>query len=278
MKVFDVFPLGYETDILLLRLQTLADVVDEFCIVEGDRTYAGQRRLPLWSKLSTYPEFARFADRVHHRLVKLPELEGAHDGPWLREHHLRGAMLPLVDEAGCRSSDTVIISDVDEIPHPDAVRWFARTAHGVARLPGYYHQLRLDLRAVGSLENSMEMHPVVRGHLWEFRQPLIGMRSLFRHAQTDRATLQDKVPSCPAGFYGWHLTCQGTPADIVSKLQAYSHTELAGTTVADIEWLIESRTALAHNVPLVRVPLGQMPLPVQWHPGRWKHLLTEWTS
>ena len=36
-RVLDVFPLGYGADVLLIRLRTLADVVDEHVIVDEER-------------------------------------------------------------------------------------------------------------------------------------------------------------------------------------------------------------------------------------------------
>ncbi len=276
MKVFDVFPLGYETDVLLIRLLTLADVVDEFCIVEADTTYAGRPRKQLWSKLMLRNEFAPFRDRVHWRWVPLSD--GPDRGPWERETILRGAMLDLVDDCGARGDDIVIVSDADEIPNPRLIARPERE-YGLDRIwraPGYYHQLRLDLRASGSLRPGIDAKndKLPFGYLWEHRQPLIGPRRLFKHAQKDRELLQTAVPNVAPELYGWHLTCPGTPADIVDKLQSYSHTELARTREHDIERLIRTRTSLAHGVPLERMNPLELPPPVVADPERWAHLMT----
>lgn len=279
MKVFDVFPLGYETDVLLIRLLTLADVVDEFCIVEADTTYAGKPRDYLWPELEKRPEFNYFRHRVHWAPVALSD--GPDRGPWERETVLRGRMLPLVDSCGASGDDIVIVSDADEIPNPRAVlqeveALVPKSGERIVRAPGYYHQLRLDLRAAGSLQPGIDRKNKHQsfGYLWEHRQPLIGPRRLFRHAQKDRELLQTAVPNAAPELYGWHLTCQGTPADIVDKLQSYSHTELARTREHDIERLIRTRTSLAHGVPLERVGLDALPPPVAADLGRWAHLMT----
>lgn len=276
MKVFDVFPLGYETDVLLIRLLTLAGVVDEFCIVEADTTYAGRPREYLWPQLEKRPEFQPFRERVHWAPVALSD--GPDRGPWERETAVRGRMLPLVDSCGATGDDIVIVSDADEIPNPNAVRFVQHVAAEgrIWRAPGYYHQLRLDLRAVGSLRPGIDRKndKLPFGYLWEHRQPLIGPRRLFRHAQKDRELLQTAVPNVAPELYGWHLTCQGTPADIVDKLQSYSHTELARTREHDIERLIRTRTTLAHGVPLEMVPWPALPPPVAEDPDRWMHLMT----
>ncbi len=264
MRIFDCFPLGYETDVLLLRLQTLADVVDEFCIVEGDRTFTGVRRLPLWPKLSTYPEFASFADRVHWMHVTL---ERDYD-PWQREHELRGGMLQLADQAGCTSTDGVIIADADEISNPEAIRRWALGTRNPQKLPGYYHQLRLDLRAMGSLSPGGAGKP---GFAWEHNQPIIGERRAFRHAQTDRAMMSARVRSCDPDVYGWHLTCQGSADDVVTKLRSFSHVELASMTADDVRQHIDDRITVGHNHPLELVALDRMPPPMQQNPERWKH-------
>ncbi len=266
MKIFDVFPLGYETDVLLIRLRTLAEIVDEFVIVEGDITFSGKRRDPLWPRLAVTDDFAEFEQRVTWVHRTLTEHES-----WKREHELRGAMLETADSIGCGKRDGVIISDADEIPNPEAIRRWQRGTRNPQKLPGYYHQLRLDLRAVGSLEGDCGRP----GHLWEWRQPLIGERMAFQHAQTDRAMMSGRVRRCEPDVYGWHLTCQGTPGDIVAKLQAYSHEEHAGHTEDHIRTLIETRSALAHGVDLERVPLHALPPPVVADPEPFVHLFTD---
>jgi len=283
-RVFDVFPLGYETDVLLLRLETLADVVDEFCIVEGDRTFTGAPRDWLWMRgLNRDPRFAPFLDRISWHGVEI------HDDPewpfgreqWERERVLRGAMLPLVDAAGAGPDDIVIVSDADEIPHPDAIRWarehltlgtvanerFGDTS--LIRLPGHYHQLKLDLRAINSLSPE---------YLWEWRQPLIGRRSAFTHAQHDRAERQKAEDTLTAPSYvprGWHMTCMGTFADIAAKLKAYSHTEYGVLDSDDIEQCYRNRRAVAHAVHLDQVSLAELPAPVRQDPARWAHMLAQ---
>lgn len=286
-RVFDVFPLGYETDVLLLRLQTLADVVDEFCIVEGDRWYTGAPRGWLLPALSLSERFRPFLDRIHWRGVELPEhpyvdpedMGSPYSGPaWQREDVLRGQMLPLVDSAGARPDDIVILSDADEIPNPGAIVWAQEQIRleaihpgevSLIRLPGHYHQLRLDLRAVNSLSPE---------YLWEWRQPLIGRRRAFTHAQHDRAERQkaeDTLTVPPYVARGWHFTCQGTPADIAHKLRSYSHDELSDITADNVAGYIEHREAIGHHVRLRQVSLQEMPDPVRKDPQAWAHMLAQ---
>lgn len=283
-RVFDVFPLGYETDVLLLRLQTLADVVDEFCIVEGDRWYTGAPRGWLWPALSLSERFRPFLDRIHWRGVELPEHPygdptssgSPYSGPaWQREDVLRGQMLPLVDSAGARPDDIVILSDADEIPNPLAIRnYVAGTHERVNRLAGHYYQLRLDLRAEGSLEGAMPSFPQLAGHLWEFRQPLIGRRDAFTHAQRDRAAMQAKVRT-DRNHPGWHFSCMGSNDDIAHKLRSYSHDELANITADNVAGYIEHREAIGHHVPLRQVSLQELPDPVRKDPQAWAHMLAQ---
>lgn len=288
-RVFDVFPLGYETDVLLLRLQTLADVVDEFCIVEGDRWYTGAPREWLWPSPwgKRREAFFPFLDRVHWRWVELPEhpyvdpeyVGSPYSGPaWQREDVLRGQMLPLVDSAGARPDDIVIISDADEIPNPLAIRNYVAGMHDrVHRLAGHYYQLRLDLRAEGSLEGGMRGFPQLAGHLWEFRQPLIGRRDAFTHAQQDRAAMQAKVRTTRM-HPGWHFSCMGGNDDIAHKLRSYSHDELSNLTADDVAGYIEHREAIGHHVPLRQVSLQELPDPVRKDPLAWSHMLAQGVS
>ena len=42
MKIFDAFTFNNELHLLLLRLEELYDVVDQFIIVEGTKTHSGE--------------------------------------------------------------------------------------------------------------------------------------------------------------------------------------------------------------------------------------------
>jgi beta-1,4-mannosyl-glycoprotein beta-1,4-N-acetylglucosaminyltransferase len=263
--IYDLFPLAYETGVLLIRLLTLGPVVDRFCIVEGDRTFTGRPRDPLWPVLRDFEAFAPFADRVDWVGVKLPA--GADVNPWSREPVLRGELLPLADYAGCGPDDTVIISDADEIPHPTTVANLAGV-RSVWRMAGYYHQLKLDLRAVGSLSPE---------YPWEFRQPLIGPRSRFTHAEDDRAAQGRRadVRVFNGGPPGWHFSCQGSPKQVADKLSSYSHTELSHITADDVRDYTARRRDIADRCDLERVPLSVLPACVEADPERWAHMLSE---
>ena len=113
-RVFDCFTFFNELDLLEVRLNELAPVVDVFVIAEATRTFTGKEK-PLYFKENS-ARFAPFLDRMVHVVVDdFPDTSSS----WTREIHQRDCVRRGLASAG--PEDILLLSDVDEIPRAGSV-------------------------------------------------------------------------------------------------------------------------------------------------------------
>ena len=112
--VYDCFQFFNELDILKIRLNVLAPVVDRFVISEATETFSGIKK-PLYYE-ENKELFAAFQDRIIHVVVDdTPQGDTHYRDTFQKNAVTRG----LKD---CTDDDIVIFSDLDEIPNPDKIR------------------------------------------------------------------------------------------------------------------------------------------------------------
>ncbi|MDA7948065.1 MAG: hypothetical protein MPJ78_11395 [Hyphomicrobiaceae bacterium] len=143
-RVFDCFVFYNELDILEIRLNTLAPLVDHFVIVESPRTFTGQPK-PLFFE-ENRARFAEFDDKIIHVVdEQMPEVA---ENTFVREAHQRSAIGQGLREAN--PDDLIIVSDADEIPKPAALREAIKTAGGrITYFEGVYYHFKLNWRLIG---------------------------------------------------------------------------------------------------------------------------------
>jgi beta-1,4-mannosyl-glycoprotein beta-1,4-N-acetylglucosaminyltransferase len=113
--VYDCFTFFNEHDLLEIRLNTLDSVVDYFVIVEANRTFTNMPKE--FEFYNNRNRFKSFEKKIIHIMVDdFPEYSG---DPWVFERFQRNAIMRGLKD--CKQDDTIIISDVDEIPAPKAV-------------------------------------------------------------------------------------------------------------------------------------------------------------
>ncbi|MES2345734.1 MAG: hypothetical protein V4494_07350 [Chlamydiota bacterium] len=112
--VYDCFPFFNEIELLKMRLSELDPYVDYFVLVESIETQRGDKK-PLYFKENKHL-FTEYLPKIVHVEVNEnhPELE-----LWEREHFQRNCILRGL--ADCHADDIIIISDLDEIPRPEAI-------------------------------------------------------------------------------------------------------------------------------------------------------------
>jgi beta-1,4-mannosyl-glycoprotein beta-1,4-N-acetylglucosaminyltransferase len=134
MMIFDCFLYFNEAEALNIRFHELRDVVDYHVIVEGTTTFSGQPRAIGFDAAD--PRWAPFVEKVVHVVVDdTPEEAGVWDRETFQRNAIvRGLDMVQPDRSGplCNSQDLVLMSDADEIPSAEAVRWVAsRLVRGV---------------------------------------------------------------------------------------------------------------------------------------------------
>lgn len=114
--IYDCF-LYYDEDMLLdVRLHTLNDVIDRFVIVESTHTFTGKPR----SLHFDINKFAEFKAKIIYIVYDQPPFfNNDIVDAWKNEAHTRNAIMQGLSSAA--DDDIIIVSDVDEIPDPQAV-------------------------------------------------------------------------------------------------------------------------------------------------------------
>lgn len=120
--VYDCFSVFNELDLLEIRLNVLWNVVDKFVFTEATMTHTGRPK-PLYYE-ENKARFAKYADKIIHIVVddfpEPPDYYTPQQVTWMREDWQRNAVKRALKRVA-RPDDLVMISDVDEIPSPEAV-------------------------------------------------------------------------------------------------------------------------------------------------------------
>lgn len=115
-KVIDCCTFFNELDPLRLRIKALEKYVDYFVIVEARQTFTG---LPKQSLLNQ--ELA--PDVVSHPKVVIPTIDLPKNcSDWEREDFQRESIGSIVNQLSANGDDIILLSDVDEIPSPEALK------------------------------------------------------------------------------------------------------------------------------------------------------------
>jgi beta-1,4-mannosyl-glycoprotein beta-1,4-N-acetylglucosaminyltransferase len=280
-----------ELDVLEIRLATIGHLVDRFVFAEADVDQRGNPKpLVLQEALET-ERFAPWRDKITYvPVLDAPRQEGrAQD--WVRERFFRDAILRGMGDL--EPDDCVFISDLDEIPNPDALR--AALADPPWRFVMDLHVYRLNWRwrdrdeQIGTLGavhcgqtflnyraiNPVILAPVVHG----------GVFRLLTRARMAEAGYAPHV--------GWHLTYQGDVETLRQKMigmadafyedlvpEAAKHGVSGPEDFLTDEWILGSietgRDIYARDYrPSEWVGLDELPPYVQEHPEKFAHMLVE---
>jgi beta-1,4-mannosyl-glycoprotein beta-1,4-N-acetylglucosaminyltransferase len=238
-RVFDCFTFNGEHDLLRLRMQALRGVVDYAVIAEADRTFTGKRK-PLRFDPGMLPSGGP-------KVVYLPvtDLEENPASAWANENRQRNALGRILTQpppeihAGVRDEDRILLSDVDEIPHPQRLADFRpehyRSAVLVQRNFVYaFNNLALADDGAPLLWQRARLTTAGHFRRWfgsmqrlrDFRRqgPMRGLARAWNKLRTQR--LQDA---------GWHFSYLMTPEQIIEKLASFSHQEFNTPEIASLD-------------------------------------------
>jgi len=123
-KIYDLILLNTELDWLEIRLGEMYDNVDYFIIMESKTTFSAQPK-PLTIK-DNWQRFAAYHNKMIRHTLDDSKLSPS-STTWERETFSRNAMFQqvipsLTGDAMAYTGDAIIVSDVDEIPRPDALQ------------------------------------------------------------------------------------------------------------------------------------------------------------
>lgn len=111
--IVDTFTFFNELDLLDIRLAELDDHVDFFVLVEAGKT---QSLLPKPLYFDENRErYAKYLSKIIH--IKVLDYPNNSASLWEMENHQRNCIIRGLDQLDLNDDDTVLISDLDEIPN-----------------------------------------------------------------------------------------------------------------------------------------------------------------
>ncbi|ESZ93099.1 glycosyltransferase family 17 protein [Sclerotinia borealis F-4128] len=220
-KIYDLFMLSSELDWLEIRLNTLANSVDYFVVVESNITFTGLPK-PLHF-LDNQSRFSQFAPQIIYHLLENRPLTSSRT--WDYEDHQRNAMftqvIPQLNGSQTASvGDVLIVSDIDEIPRPETLE--------LLRICDF--DKRLTLRSRFYYYGFQFLH---KGPEWPHPQATI-------YAGPTKTILPADLRNGEGGFRpftyfqkrdltnaSWHCSsCFATISEMLNKMASFSHTSL----------------------------------------------------
>ena len=233
MKIFDCFTFFNELEILELRLESLFDVVDNFVIVEADKTHANiPKPFNFYEHIN---DFKKYLPKIHYVMDRsVVPYKGV--GDWSIENNQRNSIMKGLDDA--EPDDLIMISDVDEIPDPaiiktiresftdktkhvDFIAFYDTTPYTKNKLVEFHSGMRvasfLDLSPLGCQQkfHSYYFDWVCRSIPWS--GTVIGK---FKHMKSPQAFRDARkvLPRILNG--GWHFSSMGGIDKFLEKVRS----------------------------------------------------------
>jgi len=278
---YDCFTFFNELDLLEIRLNVLKDVVDKFVIAEATQTHTGKAKSLIFKENKA--RFSAFEDRIVYIVVDdfpVPSDEHAiRQSSWMRENFQRNAIVRGLTNA--KPEDTILISDIDEIPSPAAVLQ-AKSLPGVTRFEMRFYNFFLNFRnysvpnwpigtqacsyATFTDETTYKGFAPDQFVLAEVNQ---GPTLTKLRMATATTTLRDA---------GWHFSYCGGVQAIISKLEAFAHTECNTKKATDPEAikaaLLAGRDSVGRGYRFFSEPLDDaFPTYIRENQSRYKELI-----
>jgi len=183
--IWDCFPFLDEFEVLAARLALLTDAVDVWVISQSDKTHRGRSK-PRYLTLDHPLVEAYGVERF--RLVDFSE---PFQSTWRSEKGQRMALASVL-RAEARPGDVVLLSDVDELPNPEAISQFVDSDRPITSLP---------------MRHCFVFPNLTAGSTW-----LHAKAFRFRESSDLNQVRRNAVPSVVRAM-GVHLTVRGDWAD-----------------------------------------------------------------
>lgn len=249
--IYDTFIFFNELDLLEIRLNILDGVVDRFVLVEATRTFQGNPK-PLLFETNKH-RFAKFNDRIIHVIVDDIPIDAA---PFDREHFQRNAILRGLK--ACEEDDLVLISDLDEIPNPEAIPASLEKGQiGFFVQKLFYYTLNTKCLELDSLPWSLIVRFNDIGLPADLRKLLVA----YQATVLAKSELGSTFRIIEDG--GWHFSYLGGPEIIAAKLEAFSHSELNLEKFKDLHHIRSAMSdgsdIFGRNLTFARAALEELP-------------------
>lgn len=210
MAIIDCFTFYNEMELLEIRLNYLAPVVDKFVLVESTKTHSGLDK-PLFFE-ENKALFKPFLNDITHIIVdNMPSVNDVSDR-WVLENYQRNSIMTGLDHIQPAPKDYILISDIDEIPRRDLLeRQFVGVY--VQRCFMYYLNVLSDENWTGTVGLEYDR---ITSH---YGNP--------QKVRNHRSQME------PIRNGGWHFGWLGGYERVYQKIKAFAHTEIDQPNIMD---------------------------------------------
>lgn len=233
--IFDCF-LYYDEEMLLeLRLHTLHQHVDKFVIVESLYTFTCQRRDKLHFDIS---KFSPFSDKIIYVVNDTPP----DANPWVNEATARNSIMKGL--AGAQDSDTIIVSDVDEILRPEAIAAFSPN-HLCTTVYQQFYNFKFNLQVLND-DGSPRLCKLPKMVSYRtLKTFFLGQPELLRNVKREGSPIRKswlkwrwlKWRTRVIKQGGWHFSWVMSDERIAEKMSTISHTEYDRPEFNNPDWI-----------------------------------------
>lgn len=267
--IFDCFMIYNELDILDIRLNVLDKYVDKFIIIECELNHA--KRIKLLFFKDNIKKFKKFQDKIIHVVIPISEC-GHLNVTGNRRHNVENFQRNYINKIlpkYAKDGDTIIVSDIDEIPNPKTIEQFRLSNHKMVRFLTTLYRFFLNL----------EFQPWQQGFIAKWRNNLIKFNwSNYRQKV-------NKTHSIPLlkKHIGWHFSYVDEVNKLFEKMCAYDNqrkflreVKLRGKHY--LKKLVMENTYIHMKQGKVKgkiAPIWKMPFYIQNNKDKFKHLLLE---
>ena len=204
MKIYDCFTFFNELDLLELRLELLNNYVDYFVIAEATRTFSNQEK-PLYL-YENRQRYEKWKDKiVYVQIDKFPNS----NNPWDFETNLRNSLYTGIEKA--QPHDGILLSDVDEIPHPNLIAQMCIYKYAFLLQDMFYYYF-----------NCLQKTDWPGTQFFRKEDMIHSMQ----HMREQRIYLDGKHTNSARIKGGWHFSYMGDNENIIKKITSGCHPEI----------------------------------------------------
>ena len=236
-RVFDVFTMYNELDLLELRLEMLDPYVDQFVLIECVETFSGKEK-PLYFN-ENKERFSKYLHKIHYHITYDPpksfedlqqriisarpnidkDIEKLWiqalttsnvpkgEVHWLKEFYQKEWIRFAIKNAGANSEDLIFVTDLDEYWNPE-LDYTNIEDHKIYKLRQLAYSGYMNVRSSESWAGTLlTKYKNIEG-------------ACLNHLRTHSKTPYEYIDTG-----GWHFTFMGGEQQVKMKLEAYGHQE-----------------------------------------------------